>query len=77
MAQKTWTAASLNAARNRTGTVTVEYVTPSKETLSAVVLGAGTTVGLKLQVTAGNQRPIVDNVLPATSMQQVNVYRSR
>ena len=53
---------------------TVDYVTLDKLTKPARVLGPGTASGLKLLL---DGKTVLDNVAPATTMFQTNVYRYR
>jgi hypothetical protein len=64
--------------RTTGGHYTVIYRKPTGLTVSAVVLGAGTSSGLKLQVSgrgAGNN--VIDNVAVATTRAQTGVYFTR
>ena len=51
---------------------TVDYVTSDKLTKPAVVLGPGTSSGLRLIV---DSKTVMDNVQPATTVLQTGVYR--
>lgn len=59
------------------GRINVIYVNGKRGTQRAVVLGPGSTSGLKLRVGQGLARRIVDNVPAATSRTSVNCYVSR
>ena len=58
------------------GKMRVTYIDAKGRTREALVLGAGTTSGLKLQITSGKRR-IIDNVAKATAMNSVNAYVDR
>lgn len=58
------------------GRMVVLYRGVTGRTTEALVLGAGSTSGLKLQLRYERNR-IVDNVAKATTSKQTNVYFSR
>lgn len=66
-------AATYKGRLRTSGRLNVTYRNGAGRTRTALVLGAGSTSGLKLQV--GDQ--IIDNVALATSRTQTNVYHSR
>ena len=69
-------AAGLRGAQYATGGLrTVVYINSKRESFNAIVLGQGTTSGLKLRVPS--LHTTIDNVAVATTRTSVNCYISR
>lgn len=72
------TKASLRGGKLATsGRMNVTFIDGSRNTQRALVLGQGTTSGLKLRVGVGLARRIVDNVPKKTAHNSTNCYVSR
>ena len=66
-----------NGKHATSGRMNVIFVNGKRGTQRAVVMGPGTTSGLKLRVGQGLARRIVDNVPKQTATNSVNCYISR
>jgi len=70
--------AGLKAGKNPTaGRMRVSYRDAKGGSFDAVVLGQGSSSGLKLKILGLNPSRTIDNVAAATTMKQTNVYFSR
>lgn len=68
--------AATTKPQSAAGSRTVVYRDTKGRSFDAVVVGAGSSSGLKIKLTSDNGR-IIDNVAKATGLKQTNVYHAR